>query len=156
MGDAGIVRNRAKIEATIANARATVGARRRRAGRAGVVLRSAPRARRLRTLDEARGDDAESVALAKALRARGFRFVGPTTAYAAMQACGLVDDHLEAASWSPGRSARLAGAASDAVAAGPVRQSSVVSPATASPPASGDSARHPEGPRVLMGVNVWR
>jgi DNA-3-methyladenine glycosylase I len=95
MGDAGIVRNRAKIEATIANARATVdlGA----GGLDALVWSHAPppRAQRLRTLDEAAASTPESVALAKALRARGFRFVGPTTAYAAMQACGLVDDHLE-------------------------------------------------------------
>ena len=57
LGDAGIVRHRGKIEATIANARATV-------------------------------------ALSKALKRAGFRFVGPTTVYSTMQACGVVNDHL--------------------------------------------------------------
>jgi DNA-3-methyladenine glycosylase I len=95
MGDTGIVRNRAKIEATIANAAATAAL-----GDGGLdalfwSYAPAPRERRLRMLDEAPATTPESVALAKALRARGFRFVGPTTAYAAMQACGLVDDHLE-------------------------------------------------------------
>ncbi|HEY0346060.1 MAG TPA: DNA-3-methyladenine glycosylase I [Solirubrobacteraceae bacterium] len=96
MGDAGIVRNRAKIEATIANARATVALH-----DAGQTLRgllwsfapaTPPRARR--ALADLPATTPESEALARELRRRGFRFVGPTTAYAAMQACGVVDDHL--------------------------------------------------------------
>jgi DNA-3-methyladenine glycosylase I len=96
MGDAGIVRNRAKIEATIANARATVALH-----DAGETLRGllwsfapavpppAPRA-----LADLPATTPESKALARELRRRGFRFVGPTTAYAVMQACGIVDDHV--------------------------------------------------------------
>jgi DNA-3-methyladenine glycosylase I len=96
MGDAGIVRNRAKIEATIANARATLALR-----EAGTPLHElvwsfapAPRAARPGRREEVPAQTPESVALSRALKRAGFRFVGPTTAYAAMQACGLVDDHL--------------------------------------------------------------
>jgi DNA-3-methyladenine glycosylase I len=100
MGDAGIVRNRAKIEATIANARATVALH-----EAGETLRgllwsfapplSAPPAPAPRTLQDMPATTAESTALARELKRRGFRFVGPTTAYALMQATGIVNDHLE-------------------------------------------------------------
>lgn len=95
--DARIIRNRMKIEATIDNARAVValhdsgrtldelfwsfapasGARERPAGFGDVP-----------------GWTAESKAMSKAMKKQGFRFIGPTTAYAAMQACGLVDDHV--------------------------------------------------------------
>ena len=98
LGDAGIVRNRAKIDATIANAGALLalieedgpGALDR------LIWSFAPPARAGRLT---RGEDvpavtAESTALARELKRRGFVFVGPTTAYAAMQATGLVDDHL--------------------------------------------------------------
>jgi DNA-3-methyladenine glycosylase I len=93
LADAGIVRNRAKIEAAVANAAATVAL-----GPGGLTElvwshQPAPRAAP-RTLADVPAVTAESTALARALRAHGFRFVGPTTAYAAMQACGLVDDHL--------------------------------------------------------------
>ncbi len=97
LGDAGIVRNRAKIEATIANAAATVALR---AGGPTLpdlvweVHRPAPRATPPRTFADVPLQVPESVALAKDLRRRGFRFVGPTTLYALMQACGVVDDHL--------------------------------------------------------------
>jgi DNA-3-methyladenine glycosylase I len=95
MADAGIVRNRAKIEAAMANARATVAL-----WEAGETLddlvwgfapgpRAAPVER-----GEIPASTPESTALAKELKRRGFRFVGPTTAYAFMQAAGLVDDHL--------------------------------------------------------------
>jgi DNA-3-methyladenine glycosylase I len=97
LGDAGIVRNRAKIEATIANARATVDLH-----DAGATLheliwerhRPAPRAAPPQTWAEVPSQTPETVALAKELKRRGFRFVGPTTLYALMQACGVVDDHL--------------------------------------------------------------
>ncbi len=97
MGDAGIVRNRAKIEATIANARATVALH-----EAGQTLRallwsfapSAP-APAPRALGEMPATTPESAALARELKRRGFRFVGPTTAYALMQATGIVNDHVE-------------------------------------------------------------
>jgi DNA-3-methyladenine glycosylase I len=94
--DAGIVRNRAKIEATLANARALrdLHAQGRTLGE--LVWSHAPAspapARVL--LGEVPGWTPESKALAKALKRDGFRFVGPTTAYAAMQACGVVNDHL--------------------------------------------------------------
>ena len=94
--DAGIIRNRAKIEATIANARALL-----ELGAAGASLPELvwsfappPRPEPVAQLADLPASTPESVALAKALKARGFRFVGPTTAYAAMQACGLVDDHV--------------------------------------------------------------
>jgi DNA-3-methyladenine glycosylase I len=96
LGDAGIVRNRAKIEATIANARATV-ALREDGGLSELVwerFRPAPRAAPPRTFAEVPSQTPETVALAKELKRRGFRFVGPTTLYALMQACGVVDDHL--------------------------------------------------------------
>jgi DNA-3-methyladenine glycosylase I len=96
LGDARIIRNRAKIEATIANARAVVGLH--KSGRTLDELfwsfAPEPRAERHPAWVEVPGWTPESKALAKALKAEGFRFFGPTTAYAAMQACGLVDDHL--------------------------------------------------------------
>ena len=96
LANADIVRNRAKIEATLANARATV------ALRAGgepldALIRahaSAPRDRPPAAWSEVPSTTPESVALARELKRRGFRFVGPTTLYALMQACGLVNDHL--------------------------------------------------------------
>lgn len=97
LADAGIVRNRQKIEATIANARALVALH--AAGRSleQIVWSHAPdRTAHVRpaTWADVPATSPESVALAKELKAAGFRFVGPTTAYAAMQACGVVDDHL--------------------------------------------------------------
>ena len=92
--DAGIVRNRAKILATIANARALLGLPEGES-LASILeahrpaLRPAPVA-----LTEVPAVVPESVALAKALRSRGFRFVGPTTGYAMLQATGYVNDHL--------------------------------------------------------------
>ncbi len=96
MGDAGIVRNRRKIEAALANARATL-ALREDGGLARLVWahRPEPGPPPRETGDWAASTPA-SAALAKALRARGFAFVGPTTMHALMQACGLVNDHLEA------------------------------------------------------------
>jgi len=96
LADAVIVRNRAKIDATIANARAVLGLW--DAGRTLTDLvwshAPAPRAARLATWADVPTQTPESVALARELKAAGFRFIGPTTAYASMQACGLVDDHL--------------------------------------------------------------
>jgi DNA-3-methyladenine glycosylase I len=97
VGDAGIVRHRGKIEATIANARA-VGALHDRGETLDELLWAFAPAREGRPAPRS-GDDlppvsAESTAMAKQLRARGFRFVGPTTAYSLMQAAGLVNDHL--------------------------------------------------------------
>ncbi len=93
LGDAGIVRNRAKIEATIANARAALELD---VGLGELLWSFAPPPRpRPRTEVEIPPSTPESKAMARELKRRGFRFVGPTTAYALMQACGLVDDHLE-------------------------------------------------------------
>lgn len=94
IADAAIVRNRAKILATIANAQATV-ALRSDGGLADLVWSFRPNATPtpLRFADIPSTSD-ESRALAKALKARGFRFVGPTTAFALMEAVGIVDTHL--------------------------------------------------------------
>jgi DNA-3-methyladenine glycosylase I len=96
MTDAGIVRNRLKVAATIDNARAVLGLR--DAGTSLPELVWAHRPAPERPAPASWGDvpalTPESTALAKALKREGFRFVGPTTAYAAMQACGLVNDHL--------------------------------------------------------------
>jgi DNA-3-methyladenine glycosylase I len=92
--DASIIRHRGKIEAAIANARATVELR------ASVPLpelfwRHRPKRHVVpATQADRQASTPESAALATALRKAGFRFVGPTTAYAAMQACGVVNDHL--------------------------------------------------------------
>jgi DNA-3-methyladenine glycosylase I len=96
LADASIVRNRAKIEATIANARATLDLRDAGSSLPELVWSFAPTEARapVERLGDLPASTPESKALAKALKAHGFRFVGPTTAYAAMQACGLVDDHL--------------------------------------------------------------
>jgi DNA-3-methyladenine glycosylase I len=96
LADAGIVRNRAKIEATVANARATVALRGEGEALDALVRAHAPAPR---SAPPASWTDVPptvpaSVALARELKRRGFRFVGPTTLYALMQACGLVDDHL--------------------------------------------------------------
>ena len=93
MGDAGIVRNRAKIDAAIANARAATAID----DLSALIWSFAPDpdARPApRSMADLPAATPESTALAKELKRRGFRFVGPTTAYALMQACGLVNDHL--------------------------------------------------------------
>jgi len=97
MADAGIVRNRAKIEATIANAHALRALHESGRTLDEVLWSHAPALTdrpRPATWADVPAVTAESRALAKELKSLGFRFVGPTTAYAAMQACGLVDDHL--------------------------------------------------------------
>lgn len=98
LADAGIVRNRAKIDAAIANARAVVAMRDAVDGGLDALVWSfAPATTEReppRTLGDLAATTPESVALAKALKRHGMVFVGPTTAYAAMQACGLVNDHL--------------------------------------------------------------
>nr|WSS64039.1 DNA-3-methyladenine glycosylase I [Streptomyces sp. NBC_01177] len=95
LGDAGIIRNRAKIDATLANAKVLASWDE---GELDALIwsyapdpatRPAPR-----VLAEVPAVTPESTALAKELKKRSIRFVGPTTAYALMQACGLVDDHL--------------------------------------------------------------
>ncbi|MFI7366761.1 DNA-3-methyladenine glycosylase I [Streptomyces sp. NPDC050149] len=95
LADAGIIRNRAKIDATLANAQVLTGWQ---DGELDELIwsyapdpasRPAPR-----VLGDVAAVTAESTALSKDLKKRGLRFIGPTTAYALMQACGLVDDHL--------------------------------------------------------------
>jgi len=100
MADEGIIRNRAKIEATIANARVLRDwLADEPGGLDALVWSHRPAARapgdRPARLDELHATTAESIALARALKVRGLRFVGPTTAYALMQSAGLVDDHLD-------------------------------------------------------------
>jgi DNA-3-methyladenine glycosylase I len=97
LADAGIVRNRAKIEATVANARALLALAESGRTLDDVVWSHAPAApgrERPATWADVPTQTAESKALARELKSFGFRFIGPTTAYASMQACGLVDDHL--------------------------------------------------------------
>lgn len=94
LGDAGIVRNRAKILATINNACATLELR-PEGGLPALVWSFQPaQTPRPRSLAEIPTQSPESVALAKALRRAGFRFVGPTTMFALMEAVGMVDTHL--------------------------------------------------------------
>lgn len=94
MNDRSIVRNRLKIRAAMTNARAVV--RLRDAGGLDELLWSFRPAGHLRprTPADVPATSEESIALAKALKRNGFAFIGPTTMYATMQACGLVDDHL--------------------------------------------------------------
>jgi DNA-3-methyladenine glycosylase I len=103
MADAGIVRNRAKVDATVANAQAVVALH-----DAGTTLVDAvwahapgpgaaerpPPGERFASLSQVPSSTAASKAMSKDLRAKGFRFVGPVVAYAYMQSAGLVDDHL--------------------------------------------------------------
>lgn len=96
LADEGIIRNRAKIEATLANAKVLAGWE---PGELDTLIWShAPKkpGPPPRTTTEVPAVTPESTALAKALKQAGIRFVGPTTAYALMQACGLVNDHLAA------------------------------------------------------------
>lgn len=92
LADPSIVRNRRKIEAAVVGARATLNVR---AGLGTLIWSYAPERRAApRTFADVPAWTTESKALADELKRRGFRFVGPTTVYALMQACGLVNDHL--------------------------------------------------------------
>jgi DNA-3-methyladenine glycosylase I len=93
MADAGIVRNRAKVTAAVRNARAALEVP---DGLSALLWSFAPTSPRPRpqTLAEVPATSPESVAMAKDLKRRGFAFIGPTTAYALMQATGMVDDHV--------------------------------------------------------------
>jgi DNA-3-methyladenine glycosylase I len=93
LDDAGIVRNRAKIEAAVANARAALGVP---GGLAALVWSYAGPGSAPVSLADVPAQTSSSLALSKDLRSRGFRFTGPVTAYATMQACGVVNDHLTA------------------------------------------------------------
>jgi DNA-3-methyladenine glycosylase I len=93
--DAGIVRHRGKIEAAIANARGTLALRDAGTPLDELVWQHRPKRRKApRSLSDMPATTPESTALSKELKRAGFRFVGPTTVYAAMQACGVVNDHL--------------------------------------------------------------
>jgi DNA-3-methyladenine glycosylase I len=93
LADSGIVRNRAKIDATISNARRIGDAVPE--GLDTLLWSFAPaKHKRPRRLSDVAATSPESTAMAKELRKRGLRFVGPTTAYALMQATGMVDDHI--------------------------------------------------------------
>lgn len=96
MTDAGIIRNRAKIEAAVANARAWL-ALREREGDPGAwlwdLVGGVPRQNAWRALGEVPAATPESAAMSKALKARGFKFVGSTSCYAFMQSVGMVNDH---------------------------------------------------------------
>jgi len=92
LGDAGIVRNRAKIEATVHNARVVLGLD---VALDELVWSFAPSTHpRPATAADVAATSPESTAMARELKRRGLRFVGPTTCYALMQAAGLVDDHV--------------------------------------------------------------
>jgi DNA-3-methyladenine glycosylase I len=95
LGDARIVRNRRKIEAAIANAHAAKGLAAEGGSLSELVWSFGPKRQRApRALADVPALTPESQALARELKRRGFRFLGPTTVYAAMQACGVVNDHL--------------------------------------------------------------
>ena len=96
MADAGIVRNRAKVLATITNARATVALREDPEGDLAAFIWSFRPAEtpRPRSYADVPTTSPESVALSKALKRQGFTFVGPTTMFALMEAVGIVDTHL--------------------------------------------------------------
>lgn len=109
LADPGIVRNRAKIAATISNARVVAELASDGVDLGGLLWSFAPPDRttraRPRDLSEVPAVTAESRAMATELKRRGLRFVGPTTAYALMQATGMVDDHV-ADCWVPPLAAR--------------------------------------------------
>jgi DNA-3-methyladenine glycosylase I len=95
LADAGIVRHKGKILATIANARAVLELHESGTSLAGIVWSYEPRRRHApRSMAEIPASTEDSKALSKELLKRGFRFVGPTTVYAAMQSLGVVNDHL--------------------------------------------------------------
>ena len=96
MADAGIVRNRLKVEATIDNARAFLKLQQRTSLAAFLwgFLDGRPQINRHRSFKTVAAETATSKTISKALKAEGFRFVGPTTVYAFMQATGMVNDHL--------------------------------------------------------------
>jgi DNA-3-methyladenine glycosylase I len=94
LGDAGIVRNRLKVESAIANARAIVALDEQLSEYLWSFVGGAPKVNRWRTLAELPAQTDESRTMSKDLKKRGFRFIGPTVCYAFMQACGLVNDHV--------------------------------------------------------------
>jgi DNA-3-methyladenine glycosylase I len=97
LGDAGIVRNRAKVESAVGNARAVLAVREEHGSLAKYVwsfVGGEPLVGSWRSLGEIPAETEESRTLSRDLKRRGFRFVGPTICYAFMQAAGLVNDHV--------------------------------------------------------------
>jgi DNA-3-methyladenine glycosylase I len=97
LADPGIVRNRAKIEGAVRSAKAYLELMRERGGASGFLwqfVNGEPIVNQRRSLAEVPAETAEARAMSKALKQRGFRFCGPTIAYAFMQAVGMVDDHV--------------------------------------------------------------
>jgi DNA-3-methyladenine glycosylase I len=95
--DPSIVRNRLKVESTVANAKAIRALRREGESFGGLLwsfVDGEPLVGRWKRLSELPSETPASKAMSKALKARGFRFVGPTVCYAFMQACGMVNDHV--------------------------------------------------------------
>ncbi len=114
LADAGIVRNRAKVAASVANARAFLDVQREHGSFDRYVwsfVGGKPIRRHPRTLADVPAKTAESDALSKDLRKRGFKFVGSTICYAFMQATGLVDDHVATCFRAGRRSRKLVGGA---------------------------------------------
>jgi DNA-3-methyladenine glycosylase I len=102
LGDSGIIRNRAKIESAIGNARAVLAARDEFGSFDAYVwqfVKGTPIVNRWRRMAQVPATSKESDAMSKELRRRGFRFVGPTICYAFMQAVGMVNDHLVGCAW---------------------------------------------------------
>ena len=109
LADPSIVRNRLKVESTVANAREVVRLEEEGSSLDAYLwsfVGGAPKVNRYRALGDIPAETPESTAMSKDLKSRGFRFVGPTVCYAFMQACGLVNDHV----MSCYRYAELAGA----------------------------------------------
>ena len=97
LADPSIVRNRLKVESTISNARAVLRVQEEDGSLDSYLwsfVGGAPKVNRFRTLGDIPAETAESTAMSKDLKRRGFQFVGPTVCYAFMQACGLVNDHV--------------------------------------------------------------
>lgn len=113
LADQKIIRNRAKIEATLANARATVALRDSGQPLAAVIRAHKPASRESApvTWADVHPSTPEAAELSQELKRHGFRFVGPTTVYALMEGCGLVDDHLASCPTRPAveRARRAAG-----------------------------------------------
>jgi DNA-3-methyladenine glycosylase I len=93
LADPGIVRNRLKVESTVANARAVLELEEGFDELLWSFVGGSPKVNSFRTLGEIPAETSESKAMSKELKRRGFRFVGPTVCYAFMQAAGLVNDH---------------------------------------------------------------
>lgn len=110
LADPGIVRHRGKIESTVNNARRILALWEQGSSLAALTwaaVEDAPRVNRWSTLKEVPGRSPEAEALARDLKKRGFRFVGPTTVYAYLQAAGVVNDHLTDCFLHPDRGGRV-------------------------------------------------